>query len=341
MLRVDGSYGEGGGQLLRTAVALAAIVGQPIEIHHIRVRRRPPGLAPQHLLAVRALLALCSGRAEGLELRSPALRFFPGALAGGHFAFDIGTAGSVTLVLQALMPAMLSARAESLVRVRGGTDVRGAPPIAYLERVLLPLLRRMQAHVHLEVPRHGYYPRGGGEVEIAVQPSSLQPLALEVPGALLAIEGEAHAARLPEHIALRMRKAAVARLPADATIDIRALTLGDGQASGTGGAIVLWARCRDTILGAARVAERGIPAEHLGEGVALELLNDLAAGATIDVHGADQLLVYLALAGGGSLRAREVTSHARTAMWLIEQFLPVRFSTEQRDSLVRISVAPR
>lgn len=343
MLDIDGSHGEGGGQLLRTAVALAALTGTPIRFHSIRVKRNNPGLAPQHLAAVRAVAELCGARVDGLALRSREIVFEPRGLRGGEFRFDVGTAGSVTLVLQALLPVMMVAKTGVRIEVSGGTDVRGAPPVDYLIEVLLPLLARIGVDARLAARRRGYYPRGGGAVEVSVNPGRIRPLELLKPGRPLRIDGRAHVANLPLQIAERMSAAAREPLKScNAPLHCEAVRLGSDQAIGRGGAIVMWAQCEHTVLGAGRVAERGVRAETLGAEVGAELAADLAARATVDVHAADQILVYAALAGGeSSFTARELTCHARTAMWLIEQFLPVRFTAVPQGALTRITVAPR
>ncbi len=341
MLDIDGSYGTGGGQLVRNAVALAALTGTPVRIRRIRAKRDKPGLAAQHLTAVRAVGEICGARIDGLALRSNEIAFEPGPVRGGGFAFDVGTAGSVVLVLQALLPVMIAARADFHVQVAGGTDVRAAPPLDYLREVLLPLVGCMGAGVRLVARRRGYFPRGGGAVEVSVAPGELRPLSADAPGRVLHVGGRAHVAHLPAHIAERMRASAIGRLGArasHATCD--ALTLQGEDAIGQGGAVVLWAQCRNTVLGAGRVAERGVPAEVLGEAVGSELAADLDAGAALDVHAADQMPVYLALAGGpSSFTTRELTEHARTAMWLIEQFLPVRFAASREGMLTRVGVS--
>jgi RNA 3'-phosphate cyclase len=341
VLEIDGSYGEGGGQLVRTAVALSAITGRPVAIRNVRANRDRPGLAPQHVAAVRAVAALARASVEGVELRSRSMRFSPRALAGGSFHFDVGTAGSVTLVLQALLPVMLASGKPCDAVALGGTDVRMAPPLDYFSEVLLALLSRMGARVRLEVRKRGYYPRGGGEVRVSVSPCPLRPAALDAPGALRSISGLAHVANLPEHIATRMRASALERLgsPRGVTPDIACRVLGPDEAIGHGGAIVAWANTEDTVLGAGRVAERGVRAEALGEAAGAELAADLAAGAAVDLHAADQLLLYFALARGGALTTRTVSLHARTCIWLIEQFLPVRFEVIQAGTLVRIALA--
>jgi RNA 3'-phosphate cyclase len=340
VIEIDGSYGEGGGQLVRTAVALSALTGRPLRLHNVRASRARPGLAPQHHAAVRAVAALCDARCEGLELRASAFTFEPrSSSVGRHLQVDVGTAGSVTLVLQALLPVLLAARGPSRVVVSGGTDVRMAPSWDYFCEVLLRLLGRMQVRVRASIARPGYYPRGGGEVALEVEPGVPAPLDLRQRPSYWRIAGEAHIANLPVTIAERMRDAARAALGREAAIATR--VLGRDEEAGTGGAITLWAESDAGLLGASRVAERGVRAETLGAAVGQELAADIASGATLDVHAADQILVYLAMAEGeSSFTTRTVSSHARTAMWLIAQFLPARFAIEDDAALSRISAVP-
>ncbi|OGA50016.1 MAG: RNA 3'-terminal-phosphate cyclase [Betaproteobacteria bacterium RIFCSPLOWO2_12_FULL_62_13] len=342
MIEIDGSYGEGGGQLARTAVALSAITGRAIRLVNVRAKRDKAGLAPQHLAAVRAVGEVCGATTEGLELRSTSFRFSPGPLKGGMYRFDVGTAGSVTLVLQAALPPLLACGEGARVIVTGGTDVRQAPPVDYLTEVILRHLARMGAKLHIAVLRRGYYPRGGGEVAVEISATKLRPVGLPAPGVLRQLEGVAHVANLPASIADRMRGAALAQFAGIKPGGrIASRVLGGAEAIGQGGAIVAWAQTEHTVLGAARVAERGVRAEALGEAVGRELRADLETGATADVHAADQLLVFLALAGGESaFTTRELSSHAHTAMWLIGQFLPARFAIERDGALYRVRVMP-
>lgn len=343
MIELDASHGEGGGQLLRTAVALSALTGKALHLCNVRAKRAKPGLAPQHLAAVRAVAALCEARCEGLELAATALTFEPRAQpAGGELRVDVGTAGSVTLVLQALLPILVSAPRASRVVVTGGTDVRQAPTWDYFCEVLLRLLGRMGLRVRACIARRGYYPRGGGEVVVEVVPGRPQPLLLQEAenSNRWSIAGDAHVAELPLSIAERMRDAARSALAGEASIRVRAL--GFDEAQGTGGAITLWAESRAGLLGASRVAERGVRAETLGAAAGAELAADMTNRATLDVHAADQVLVYTAMATGESRFAvRAVSSHARTVMWLIEQFLPARFAAVERGALTSINTAPR
>lgn len=342
MRTVDGSYGEGGGQLLRLSCALAALRGEAVRIVNIRAKRSPSGLAPQHLAAVRTVAALCGAEVEGLALRAREIVFRPGPLRAGEYRFEVGTAGAITLVLQAVLPVALACDAPVRLSVSGGTDVRAAPPLDYFRHVFLPLLARLGAHVTLVLERRGYYPRGGGEAELTVAPAArFSALVFDEPGPIEQIGGIAHCANLPAHVAERMRQAALARLGALPAAQIATEVLGPEQALGPGGAIVLWARTARTVLGAATVAERGLRAEQLGEQAAGELRAEIESGASLDLHAADQLLVYLAQAEGVSrFTVRALSLHARTTMWLLEQFLPVRFAVSAEGQRVRVEVLP-
>lgn len=341
MLTIEGDYGEGGGQLTRMAIALAAVTLSAVRLTRIRARRSKPGLAAQHLTALRAVASVAQGEIEGLALGSTEVVFRPGTLRGGEYVFDIGTAGSITLLLQALMPVMLRAPQPLSVRVIGGTDVRAAPPLDYLRFVLLPLLEAMGAAVSLEVLRRGYYPRGGGEVGVRVQPGALHAPKSLAPGRLRSVTGGVQTARLPAHIAQRMRDAAERQLAArglraDWVLDA------DVAAFSPGGAIVLAADRTTTHLGAGRVAERGVRAEELGDAAGGELAADLERNLSLDVHAADQLIVYLALANGAAaFTTRGASPHMTTAIWLAQQFLPARFRIdEQAGGAVRVTCMP-
>jgi len=342
MLEIPGDTGEGGGQIARMAIALAAVTGVPIRLTRIRAKRPKPGLAAQHLTALRAVAAVAGGDIEGLALGATEVAFRPRPIEGGEYRFDVGTAGSVTLLAQALMPVLVCAPRPSTVRLVGGTDVRGAPPLDYLRYVLLPLLARCGVDARIACMRRGYYPRGGGEVELSVRPAPVRSPGRLASDALRSIRAFVHTAKLPEHVALRMRDAALSQLAG-----LRVETALDAQAasSGPGGAIVLAADRGATVLGAGRVAERGVRAEALGEAAAAELARDLALDVALDVHAADQLIVYLALAcasgSSASFTTAEASLHTTTAIWLAERFLPVRFTVEQRDRYVQVECVGR
>lgn len=343
MIEIDGSHGEGGGQLLRMAVAMSAITHTPVTVNRIRASRPNPGLAAQHLAAVQAVAELASAEVDGLEAGSSRIAFRPGDLVGGEHAFDVGTAGSITLVLQACLPVASSARDATRLRVVGGTDVKWSPPLDYFARVFLHWIRRLGGHADLLSHRRGYFPRGGGEVELAAQPTSAwAPLQLSEPGPIERVRGVAHVSNLAEDIPERMRAAALRRLHGiqDAKVEARTYTAED--AVGQGGAAVLWAECGHTLLGADALAERGKSSERVGEEAAEALQVELASGATVDVWAADQILVYLALSDRPSaFLVREPSSHLRTMAWLIPQFLPRDIEFQGLGNLTRVKVSPR
>ena len=342
MIEVDGSHGEGGGQLLRMALALSSVTRLPVTVDRIRAGRPNPGLAAQHVTAVRAVAALASAEVGGLELGSSRIVFHPGDLVGGDHAFDVGTAGSVTLVLQACLPAAFASTTSTHLRVVGGTDVKWSPPLDYFARVFLPWIRRLGGQADLLSHRRGYYPRGGGEVELVVQPTPVwSPIQISDPGALERVRGVAHVSNLPEDIPKRMKAAALRRLHGvqDAKIEERAYPSED--AVGQGGAVVLWAEREHTLLGADALAERGKSSERVGEEAAESLEAEILSGATVDVRAADQIVAYLALCDKpSSFLVREVSAHLRTMAWLVPQFLGRTVEFQSIGDLTRVKVSP-
>ncbi len=335
MILIDGSYGEGGGQIIRTAVAMSALTGKPIEINNIRANRPNPGLQPQHLTAVEAVRQICNATVEGLEKGSRTLIFRPGRISGGEFELDVGTAGNIPLIFQCCLPAALFAKSPVRLKITGGTDTKMAPPIDYLRSVFLPLIAKMDASANLEVLRRGYYPKGGGKAELKVEPCKrLSPLAHEKQE-ISGIRGIAFASRLPEHIPQRIKAAAENALAAagfGATIETE---ISDFYSPGAG--IVLWTE--GTIIGASALGAIGVSSEKVGASAAEKLLAEIKSGATVDVHLLDQIIPYMALASGKSeVLAREVSQHARTNIWLVEKFLDVKFEIAQQDTLWRVAV---
>ena len=342
MLEIDGAHGEGGGQLLRMAVALSAIGSIPIRIVRIRAGRPTPGLAAQHIAALRAVAALCGGAIEGLEIGSQEVTFRPGSIVAGRHVFDVGTAGSATLVLQASLPVAFAAPGPVTLRIVGGTDVRWSPPVDYFARVFLPLLHSVGGHVTLEVLRRGYYPRGGGVVEATIEPvREWGPQALPVRGPVSRVRGIAHVANLQDHIPKRMKHAAMRRLHGFADVKIEERVYTGAEAVGQGGGVVLWAEAGPSILGANSLAERGKSSERVGEEAVAGLLSEIDSGASLDIHASDQLVVYLAQARERSeFLVREVSGHLATMAWLIPQFVPCSIRTSAQGSLWRVAVDP-
>lgn len=343
MILVDGAHGEGGGQIVRASVALAALTHQDCRIENIRAGRKDPGLAAQHVAAIRAVAALSSAEVDGLDVGSRAVVFRPGDLTAGSHAIDVKTAGSVTLVLQACLPVALAAPSAVRLQLTGGTDVPWSPPWDYVARIFLPLLRRCGARVDLRLLRRGYYPRGGGVVEVIVSPpTAWRPFQMEEPGGVRAIRGIAHVSNLPEDIPKRMKHAAIRRLHGRGDVKIEERVYTGDEAVGQGGALVLWAETEGTVLGADSLAARGKPSERIGEQAASGLVAELDAGSSLDVHAADQLLLYLGQASEASVfRVREATGHLRTMAWLLERFLGRKVKIEPQGTRYRVEVGPR
>ncbi len=346
MIEIDGSIEEGGGAVLRTALALSAVSQKPIRIYNIRTKRTKPGLQPQHFRGVEGLARLTNARTEGVKLNSTELTFDPKVIEGGRYRIDIGTAGSTTLILQILMPAAAFAHKPVEVEIIGGSDNPLAPTIDFLKNVTLPTLRKMGYQGEVECVRRGHYPRGGGIVRARIEPvEKLQALNLIEPGKVVRIVGVAHCVRLPAHIATRMAHAASMELvkAGHAKVDIKAESYPPTRDPhlGPGTGITLWAETeKSAILGASSLGELGKPAERVGREAAESLIKQLQTGCAVDRYLTDQLIPYMALAEGRSeISSAELTSHALTNIALVEQILGVRFEIEgQQEQAGRIMV---
>ncbi len=327
-IRVDGSYGEGGGSILRYALSLSAVTLRPVEVYNIRAKRKKPGLRPQHLNAVMALAKLTDARVEGAKVGSTRVLFIPRSKRGGTFEVDIGTAGSVTLVMQALLPACLTSGSGVRFLIRGGTDVPMAPPIDYMREVFLPNIAIMGARAEIRLIKRGHYPRGGGLVELRVQPSDLSGLDKVKRERVTLIRGRAHAVKLPKHVTRRMIKSASEILESKGfRVDVEEDWSQDGHL-GPGAGLVLWTES-EPVIGADDLGERGKPSEVVGRNAATKLLDELDTEMAFDNHSGDMIIPYLALASGRSrIGISRLTLHAESNIWLVEKFLPVKFRVE-------------
>jgi RNA 3'-phosphate cyclase len=341
-IEIDGSQGEGGGQILRTAISLSTVLGIPIKIVDIRANRPQPGLKAQHLEAVKALQKLCNAQVDGLEVGSKEVLFRPGKVEGGHFTIDIGTAGSVSLVIQALVLPALWGPKDTFVRIIGGTDVKWAPSIDYTHYIYLSILRLMGAHTNLGLINRGYYPEGGGEVELRVcplDPEGLKPLVLPTQVGEPKVFGAVHTANLPEDVGKRLKSTALKFL-----VGIKDVKVMSNQWEGrsTGAGITLVSEFKNTLLGADALGEKGKRAEIVAKECVEELLADGKSGATLDHHMADQILPYVALATGPSeFLVREISAHAKTNIDVIEKLVGASFEiTEAEAGLTKIKVSP-
>ena len=330
MIEIDGSEGEGGGQILRTSLSLAICTGQPFRIADIRANREKPGLMRQHLTAVKAAAEICAGEADGAELGAHNLTFRPGRLAAGDYSFAIGTAGSCTLVLQTVLPPLLIAAGASSVRVTGGTHNRAAPPFDFLARSFLPVLGRMGAAVELELTSYGFFPRGGGEIRARLLPGAqLKPLSLTERGRFNGGQAEAYIAALPLRVAQRELEVIGRALGwKPDRLHVRGLP----NDVGPGNAVTIGIEHEHVTEVFTGFGEKGLRAEAVAGRAADEAREYLAADAPVGMHLADQLLLPMTLAGGGEFRATSVTPHLRSNAAVIERFTDRRVDIQPRGS---------
>lgn len=330
-LVIDGSAGEGGGQILRTSLTLSMLTGRPFAIDRIRGKRKKGGLLRQHLTCVNAAAAICSAKVEGATLGSPKLTFRPGPLRGVEKSFDIGSAGSVALVLQTIALPLAFADGPSTITIRGGTHAAWAPIVPFLEHAWLPRVRAMGAELAIELRKTGFYPAGGGEIVLHVTPAnttrstdgrllderSLAPLHLAAPRGTLTLEAEAIVSDVPESVARRELSALAEQLD-DERIVLRSATV---RSVGPGNALWLVARDEEGNTNVfSALGERGVSAEDVAREVAQRFLAWRASGASVEEHLTDQLLVPIALAGEGRFTTDVLSLHTTTNVDVIEAF---------------------
>lgn len=339
MVVIDGAQKGGSGTIVRTGVALAALLGEPLHLINIRAKRQPPGLRPQHLKAVEAAAALCGGRVEGAKVGSRELMFWPGPrLRGREYDWDIGTAGSTTMLALTLLPLAAFADGPSTFRLQGGLFQDMAPSAFHTQEILLPLLRRMGLEAELTVVRPGYVPRGGGIIHLRVQPvrGKLHPLRLEGQRPPWRLWGIALSSHLRQRRVSERMAEECQRVLASRGLKAHFECLYDVTAPQAGAALALFAHDQgNCLLGADRAGAPGRPSEAIGREVAHMLLEDMDSGATCDRHLADQLITFAALAEGESMWVvPSVTDHVETNIWLVSSVLGAHVSLEGR--LLRI-----
>lgn len=328
MIEIDGSFGEGGGQIVRTAVSLSALFGTPFRLVNIRRKRSKPGLRAQHVAAVRAVQEISGALVEGAEINSRTLEFRPGKLKGGTFRFDIGTAGATPLVLQALLPPLLFSGTPSHVILTGGTHVPISPPFHFIEQIFLPFLGRLGANVRVRLLRYGFYPRGGGEIEADIEPcKAISPITMTADKGKLAVTGTSAVANLPLSIAERQRSAVLAQLGregVEAEVDVKVFA-----APGPGTFVFLRAEGPVCRAGFSSIGVRGKPAETVGAEAARELLEYHRREGCFDPRLADQVVLYLALARGEStIATTDITLHLITNLAVIKAFAGIEYTVD-------------
>ncbi len=344
MIKIDGSWGEGGGQIVRTCLSLATITGQAICIERIRANRPKTGLAAQHLTSVRAAATLSQAEVRGDKLGSMTLEFIPtSSPQAGEYIFDVsearegGSAGAVTLILQTILIPLSLAKGSSKVILVGGTHVAWSPPVTYIEEVYLPILRQLGVQAEVKLNAWGWYPRGGGEVELWVtgRQQPLSGLQLLKRGKIRRVRGLAVVTELPAHIPQRMANRAANLLQqGHLRAEIKPVR-GRGIAPGAG--IFLTAEYEHSRAGFSALGSRGIPAERVAEKAVRELLDFHAQAEPVDPFLGDQLLLPLALSAQTSeYRVARVSQHLKTNAWVIEQFELAKIAREEDQRLVRV-----
>ncbi|MEM4496557.1 MAG: RNA 3'-terminal phosphate cyclase [Archaeoglobaceae archaeon] len=330
MIRIDGSYGEGGGQILRTAVALSCVTGKEVEIYNIRANRPNPGLAAQHLKGIETAKLISNAEVEGLKLGSTRVIFRPKTLKGGTFKIDIGTAGSVTLVLQTILPPSIVAEKESTFEITGGTDVAWSPPIDYFRFVTLKALKELGAEMNIVLIKRGYYPKGGGKIEVHVKPSKLTGKEF-LKKMDEKIFGISHCQNLPINVAERQAKAAkdwLRKMGLAADIKVER-----SEGISTGSGITIWSSYK----GGSALGEKGKRAEIVGEEAAKEFYREFTSDSVMDSKLADQIMVFAVLANSETrYTTSEITLHQKSNAYVINTFFNDAISINEQKKEIHI-----
>ena len=309
---IEGSHGEGGGQILRTAISLAAVMKKEIEIINIRKGRKVPGIKNQHLHGIKLVAEMTDAEVENLKIGATRIKFHPQDIKGGKYKVNIGTAGSITLILQSSMIPALFADSHVIFDITGGTDVSWSPPVDYYRYVLLPLLRKMGARVSMNIIERGYYPQGGGRVIVKIEPSKLKGITIGERGELIYRRAYINLRNLPEHILMRMKSMLQ-------DYEIHEDVKNSGISRGCG--ILLVHEYENTIIGADNLCRIGVPAERIVKECVKKLQEEIRHNATVDIHMADNIMPFGFLAEGGmKYYVSRITEHTKTNAWVIKKF---------------------
>jgi RNA 3'-terminal phosphate cyclase (ATP) len=332
MITIDGSMGEGGGQILRSSLALSLVTGKPFRMEKIRAGRNKPGLLRQHLTAVQAAVEVGQARVEGNSIGSSTLSFTPGEIRAGSYRWAVGTAGSATLVLQTVLPCLLTAGKKTDLVLEGGTHNPYAPPFEFLADAFLPVMRRMGASVNCRLERPGFYPAGGGKFTVAIEPGNrLSRIELIERGEILHRQATGIVSRLPRKMAEMELSGLRSRLswgPGCFVVEEKTDSLGPGNI------LICRIESRNVTEVFTGFGERGTPANQVASVLSDEVLEYVASGVPVGRHLADQLMIPMALAGGGRFRTLPLTRHSQTNMEVIKRFLGVEIIATKRDRLI-------
>lgn len=329
MITIDGSLGEGGGQILRSSLSLSMVTGEPFTIRNIRAGRKKPGLLRQHLTSITAAKEVCGAAVEGVYIGSTALTFRPGTIRSGSYRFSIGTAGSTTLIFQTLLPALIKAAGTSTVVLEGGTHNPFAPPFDYLDKVFLPVIRTQEIVCDCELIRYGFYPAGGGTFKAVIHPAQgIQPLHLTDKGQIKNIRVDAIVSNLP---------VAIAEKEADTLLKGLALSKeqvhsGKVVSSGPGNIVTITVQCENGTEVFTGFGEKGVSSKSVANSCLKQVRSYLDSTAATGEHLADQLLIPLALAGSGSFTCTGPTKHTLTNVEVIKKFMHFDVHLEKVDT---------
>jgi len=329
MITIDGSYGEGGGQVLRSSLSLSLVTGKPFRIENIRAGRRKPGLLRQHLTAVKAATEIGSAVVEGSEIGSQELLFKPGTIKPGKYHFSIGTAGSATLVLQTLLPSLITADSPTELVLEGGTHNPYAPPFDFLAKAFLPILEKMGASVSVDLKRPGFYPAGGGKFKAGIIPTkSLNQIDLMERGTIIDQKAVAMVSQLPRHIVTREFAELKEKLSwPDAAFKIEEYT----NLNGPGNILMAFIEAEHVTEVFTGFAEMGVPAEQVAGSVIKQVRDYLASSVPVCRFLADQLIIPMALAGGGEFMTLPPSRHTTTNIEIIKKFLDIEITVNKID----------
>jgi RNA 3'-phosphate cyclase len=339
MIEIDGSIG--GGQLLRTAVTLSALTGKGVKVVNIRKGKAAgkPGLRPQHMTGIEVVGGFCNAEILGLKEWSLEVEFRPWQISLKDKKIDIGTAGSISLLLQTLLPILAFGKKEIKLEIKGGTEVSWSPTIQYIQFVLLPILRKMGINIELETIKHGYYPRGGGLVVLRSYPvNKINPLYCLEKGNILGIHVDSVIGNLPKDVAERQGKSGLGVLQYDFPNAKFSVSIKEVESLDIGGSVTCYANCENSVIGSDALFERGSKAEIVGIRAAENLIASLKSNAAVDKFMADQLLVFMALADGKStISIEKITEHVLTNIQVIEKFLDVKFEVDDKRRIISVS----
>ena len=333
MIKIDGSYLEGGGQIIRTAIALSAVTRKNVHVFNVRRGREKPGLRPQHLEGIAAAAKICNATVEGLQLNSMEVTFTPGNIKGGTYTIDTKTAGSVTLILQTIVPIGISVESPLNLTIKGGTTVPFSPTVEYFQHIFCAFVKKMGISVSVDIRRHGFYPKGGGEIFVKIEPAKIKSINLTERGALQKVDvlsiasNHLKQAKVAERMIDGFRK----KFP-EANANFRYV-----DTLSAGCFIRSHAHFENSKLGADTLGKRGRKAEDVGKDAARELQSAIESNAPIDSWMVDQIIPYMGLAvistnEVSKIKIPQLTKHANTNIWVVKKFLPVDF--EIQDEII-------